>query len=618
MRIPESKIEQIRTSADIVDVVSQYVQLRKRGKNYIGLCPFHNEKTPSFTVSSEKQLFKCFGCGAGGSVITFLMDIKKISYVEAIQELADMLGIPIEYETNVDSETLTETEQMYELNTEVARFFSESLLSSNEGEFARQYFSNRKIKTSSLRAFGLGFAPQKGKLIEFLNSKKLDLNLAVTLGLLIKNDDGSFYERFSGRIIFPIFSPNGRVIAFAGRILEAKENTAKYLNSPESKIYFKSKVLYGLSHAKDEIRKTGKAILVEGYMDLISLHQSGIKNVVAVSGTSFTDEQAQLLSRYCKEIILLFDSDKAGISAALRSFEILLKYDFSISVIELPEGEDPDSFILKNGKKEFENLVNEAIGFIEYQTSIFKKNGDLDNPDKSANAINELVRLLSLVKDEIKRSLLLQAVAQKFNLRVRLLEDKLESLSRKAAKVEFREVKDEKSHSTILTDNKKLESDKVVLKIEEDLFKIMFEYDTTGKIILSEITPEEFQNENHRKLAEQVLNSIEEIGYCDASKILESVDDEEIKNLILRYSIDKHKISERWKEFYPKVTEFKVEKAIYDLIKQFKFLKIDDKISHLNNKIKELNDDEGFLLLREVRDLINYKKEIEKKYSALV
>lgn len=618
MRIPESKIEQIRTSADIVDVVSQYVQLRKRGKNYIGLCPFHNEKTPSFTVSSEKQLFKCFGCGAGGSVITFLMDIKKISYVEAIQELADMLGIPIEYETNVDSETLTETEQMYELNTEVARFFSESLLSSNEGEFARQYFSNRKIKTSSLRAFGLGFAPQKGKLIEFLNSKKLDLNLAVTLGLLIKNDDGSFYERFSGRIIFPIFSPNGRVIAFAGRILEAKENTAKYLNSPESKIYFKSKVLYGLSHAKDEIRKTGKAILVEGYMDLISLHQSGIKNVVAVSGTSFTDEQAQLLSRYCKEIILLFDSDKAGISAALRSFEILLKYDFSISVIELPEGEDPDSFILKNGKKEFENLVNEAIGFIEYQTSIFKKNGDLDNPDKSANAINELVRLLSLVKDEIKRSLLLQAVAQKFNLRVRLLEDKLESLSRKAAKVEFREVKDEKSHSTILTDNKKLESDKVVLKIEEDLFKIMFEYDTTGKIILSEITPEEFQNENHRKLAEQVLNSIEEIGYCDASKILESVDDEEIKNLILRYSIDKHKISERWKEFYPKVTEFKVEKAIYDLIKQFKFLKIDDKISHLNNKIKELNDDEGFLILREVRDLINYKKEIEKKYSALV
>ena len=332
MRIPESKIEEIRSTASIVDMISEYVQLRKRGKNYIGLCPFHNEKTPSFTVSDEKQIFHCFGCHTGGNIFKFLMEYKKISFVEAVQEVAEQLGIPLEYyESAGYEEQQSDQEMLYDINIEAAKYFLNNLLKDNEAETARVYLQKRNIKQQTIRTFGLGYTLRGWEnFVNYAKEKKIDLEKAVTLGLAGKHPDGRYYDRLPGRLIFPIFSPNGRVVAFAGRVLDPNEKGGKYINSPESIIYNKSRILYGLSFAKDEIRRLNKAIIVEGYMDLISLYQNGVKNVVAVSGTALTDEQVQLLSRYTKDVVLLFDADTAGIKASMRSIEILLKRDMEV------------------------------------------------------------------------------------------------------------------------------------------------------------------------------------------------------------------------------------------------------------------------------------------------
>ena len=442
MRIPENKIEEIRSAADIVDVISEFVQLRKRGKNFIGLCPFHSEKTPSFTVSEDKQIFHCFGCHMGGNIYKFLMEYEKISFIEAVQEVAARVGINLEYEEDTTGKE-SEQEILYEINVQAARYFSDNLLNSPEGEVARKYFVERKIKPQTMRAFGLGYALNGWEyFVEYAKTQKIDLERAIQLGLIGQQNDGRLFDKFSDRIIFPIFSANGRVIAFAGRILENREGSAKYLNSPESLIYVKGRILYGLSFAKDEIRKLDKAILVEGYMDLISLYQNGIKNVVAVSGTALTEDQVQLLSRYTKNVVLLFDADAAGIKASMRSIELLLKRDIEVKIVTLPSGEDPDSYINKYGKVEFDELIRKAQNFLEYQTAYFESQGYFEDHNKTAEAIRELVKLLALIDDELKRNLLLKSVAKKFNLREKLLETELDKTLK-------RQVKDESSRQAV-------------------------------------------------------------------------------------------------------------------------------------------------------------------------
>ncbi|MDZ7763154.1 MAG: DNA primase [Melioribacteraceae bacterium] len=308
MRIPETKIEEIRNAADIVDIISAHVQLKKRGKNFFGICPFHQEKTPSFAVNDEKQIYHCFGCGAGGNAFKFLMEYKSISFVEAVQEIAEHLGIKIEMESGLSAEAQSELEAYYETNLAAAKYFSENLIKNISGEYAKRLSEKgRKISEKTMRVFGLGFAlPGWDNFIKYAKENNIDLQNAMILGLVDKKDNGEYYDKFRNRIIYPIFSTNGRIIAFGGRILDDSEKAAKYLNSPESKVYSKKRSLYGLYHAKDEIRQLDKAILVEGYMDVIALFQGGVKNVVASSGTSLTDEQVQLLSRFTKNVVLLF------------------------------------------------------------------------------------------------------------------------------------------------------------------------------------------------------------------------------------------------------------------------------------------------------------------------
>ena len=609
MRIPEQTIDEIRNSASIVDLISTYVQLRKRGKNFIGLCPFHQEKTPSFTVSEEKQIFHCFGCHAGGNIYKFLMEYKSISFVEAVQEIAEMVGITLNFQDEEVSSAQSELEKYYELNVLAAKFFSDNLLKSEEGEIARDYLLKRNIKPQSQKIFGLGFALNGWDgFVNHAQEKKLDLEDARLLGLIDSKDGGKYYDKYRGRIIFPIFSPNGRVIAFGGRVFQGEENIAKYLNSPESTIYLKRKSLYGLYHSKDEIRKLNKAIMVEGYMDLIALYQHGIKNVVASSGTALTDDQVRLLSRYTKSVVVIFDADEAGTKAAMRSIEILLKQDFDVNVLSLPQGEDPDSFINQFGKDHFEEILRTAKNFLEFQTAQYEAEGMFENPTTEAEAIRELVKSAAFVNDELKRGLLIRSIARKFNLRERLLESELDKFLKQNAKAAQPRVqtrpKDGKAQS-----KRSSEDERTILLLERELVELLYEgeEEIIGNIF-DTILPEDFTNEKLGSLAKIVYDSYLS-GSVDTASMIDKIEDEKLKNFIMSVTLGEYQISSTWDK---RTSTGKVEKDpvkyTMDTIKKYQIIKINEQIKTNDQKIVNLGDDPEVLNLMKANDELRQEK----------
>jgi DNA primase len=595
MRISEHKIEEVRNSVNIVDIISEFIQLRKRGRNYLGLCPFHKEKTPSFTVSEDKQIYHCFGCNNGGNVFKFLMEYKSISFVEAVQELAERMGISLDFEEAL-SEKQSEQEILYDINAEVVRFYLNNLLGELEGEYARSYFENRKIKIQTIRAFGLGFAlNSRDSLLNFLISKKIDLDRALHLGLIGKSDNGKLYDKLSGRIIFPIFSPNGRVVAFAGRTLVDKPDFAKYINSPESSIYLKGRVLYGLSHSKDEIRRSNKVIIVEGYMDLISLYQNGIKNVVAVSGTALTDEQALILSRYTKNVVLLFDADTAGINASLRSIEILLKRDFDIKISTLPAGEDPDTFVNKFGMEEFKEVIKRAHNFLEFQTEYYEKQGAFNDPQKTTETIRALIKPVSLIEDELKRHVLIKNISKKFNLREKLLEKELENALK--SKVTFDQKPSVKkdpeiSNESLFDKIVKKKSSTLYFNKEVELIKFLFEgNEKILTLIFKNVDPDSLDLEIHKNIFYKILDDYEQYKIVSPSHLI-SIFDNEIQDYLRKITIEQHSISERWKETHPSVSLEQISyEWVKDLIIKIKQLQIDEQINE-NLRIIESTENE--------------------------
>ncbi len=617
MRIPEQKIEEIRSAGNIVDVISAYVQIKKRGKNYVGLCPFHQEKTPSFTVSNEKQIYHCFGCHAGGNVFKFLMEYKSISFVEAVQEIAEYLGISIKYEKGVPSEEQNEQELLYEINTLTAKYFVNNLQNTPEGEVALKYLKDRNIKPQTQKIFGLGFAfPEWEHFLHFAEENKIDLNKAQILGLLDKRVDGSLYDKLRGRIIFPIFSPNGRVIAFGGRILEAGEKAAKYINSPESIIYLKRKSLFGLFQSKEEIRKLDKAILVEGYMDLVSLYQHGIKNVVASSGTSLTEEQVQLLSRFTKNIIVLFDADPAGQKASMRSIEILLKQDFDVKVVSLPKGEDPDSYINNYGMEQFEEVIISANNFLEYQTAQYETEGLLEEPETQVKAIRELVKSAALVSDELKRNLLLKSISRKFNLREKLLESELEKFLN-LQKKKFNRVNDRKriNQVTIKNGNKISSNNQNGSKLEREIIKLLFEgVEEIVENIFDSFLPEDFYNKNYRYLAKLVYDSYKDDSIVAPAILIDKIENDELKNLVLTLSLKEESISKRHGEEYIGEDKIKADqmKYVVDIVKKIKIQRIDNKIKKIHEDIQSSSDTHNPI------ELLKLKNELQEERKTIL
>jgi DNA primase len=619
MRISENKIEEIRSAANIVDVISEYVQLRKRGKNYTGLCPFHNEKTPSFTVSEDKQIYHCFGCHSGGNVFKFIMEYDKISFIESVQEMAQRYGINIEINEEDSSGRQSDQEILYDLNTEAAKYFSDNLLKHSNGEIAREYFQKRKVKPQTMRAFGLGYSlPGWDNFVSYAQEKKLDLERAVSLGLIGQGSDGRLYDRFSGRIIFPIFSPNGRVVAFAGRILEGKDsNNAKYLNSPESIVYTKGRILYGLSFAKDDIRKLDKAILVEGYMDLISLHQAGIKNVVAVSGTALTEEQVQLLSRYTKNVVLLFDADTAGIKASMRSIELLLRKDMEIKIASLPSGEDPDSYVNNYGREKFEEVIKKAQNFLEYQSAYFEAQGMFEDASKTADAIRELMKPIAIIDDELKRSLLVKTIAKKFNLRENLLETELEktiSSTRKQVtneeRIRNRELlKKEEGNSTKTKNN----TTPVGYNLEKEIIGLLFEgNEEVIRFILNQIPVDEFMIGRHIQLAEIVYKAVENGEDIIPGSLIDKIKDEELQSYVHELVFDKYEISKNWDDIHPgDDAGINLQKTARDTVIKFKVEKINYQIAANDRKMEQSSVEE------EIHNFIKAKKDLEDRIKII-
>ena len=612
MRIPEQKIEEIRSAADIVDVISGHVHLRKRGKNFIGLCPFHQEKTPSFTVSDDKQIFHCFGCGAGGNVFKFLMDFKNISFVEAVEEMAEHVGIKIEYDSVPGDPRQNELEDLYEINVSAARIFSEILLKSSEGDVAREYLKRRNIKPQTQKIFGIGFAPLGwNNFLEYAKSGKVDLGKAKSLGLIDTNDKGEYYDKFRARVIFPIFSQNGRVVAFGGRILGNNDNVAKYLNSPESQIYSKRRTLYGLYHSKDEIRKLDRAILVEGYMDLVSLYQAGVKNAVASSGTSLTEEQVQLLSRFTKNIIILFDADPAGQKASLRSIELLLKQDFEVKVMTLPKGEDPDSYIIKFGREKFDEEVLRAKNFVEYQSAQFEEQGKFEDPAEMTKAIREIVRTLALVNDELKRNLLVKTVAKKFNLREKLIESELNSFLAQKSGTRVFKAEQQGSAPVQYTGQLDLTSKSAIENpYEKELVRLLFSGDEAIiAYIFDNIGVENYTDPKLAGLFEIVHNGYNESRISPAY-LIDKIEDEELRGYILDLTLTDDTISRRWDDIS---YTGKIEKDSFEYaagtVRNFLISRIDQQIKEKNSIISGHKDERLHIeLMTQIKELQEERK----------
>lgn len=406
--ISQRSIELIIATAQVDDVIQDYVSLKRRGVNMIGLCPFHDEKTPSFTVSPSKNIYKCFGCGKGGDSVRFLMDHDAMSYPEALRHLAGRYNIEIE-ETQVSEEYQAEkqlADSLYLINKFANDTYTHNLQETQEGRaIGRSYFKERGFNDQTIKEFELGYALAKGDdLSKKIVDKSYNIDLARSLGLINKSN----YDFFRDRVTFPIHNLSGKIIGFGARTLKTDKKIPKYLNSPESEIYNKRKSLYGIFQAKTSIRKEDACYLVEGYTDVISLHQAGIHNVVASSGTSLTTDQVRLIKRYSQNIFILYDGDLAGIKAAMRGMDIILEQDMNVRIVLLPEGEDPDSFIQNNGESGFSDYVSQhAKDFILFKTELISQEAAND-PIKKTALLKDIISTIAKIRDPLKRSVYVQ------------------------------------------------------------------------------------------------------------------------------------------------------------------------------------------------------------------
>ena len=407
-RIDQDTVNRILDATDIVDVVSDFVKLKRRGANYIGLCPFHNERTPSFSVSKAKGLCKCFSCGKGGSAVSFLMELEQLSYVEALRYLARKYNIEIkEHElTDAEREAISERESLLAANQFALTVFEENLTQNPDGiAIGLSYFRERGINDQAIKKFHLGYALEsRDAFYQKAIKQGYNEKFLIETGLCSKNDRGMVFDKFRGRVIYPVFSVSGKVVAFGGRTLRNDKTVAKYVNSPESIIYSKSHELYGLYQAKQSIVRSNKCYLVEGYMDVISMSQTGIENVVASSGTSLTDGQIRLIHRFTENVTVIYDSDPAGIKASLRGIDMLLSEGMKIKVLLLPEGDDPDSFSQSHTLEEIEQYIKDnETDFIRFKTRILLEGAEND-PIKRSEVISDIVKSIACIPNNIDRA----------------------------------------------------------------------------------------------------------------------------------------------------------------------------------------------------------------------
>ena len=419
-RISEQTIEKVRSNSDIVEIVQSYVQIKQRGRNFFGVCPFHNEKTPSFSVNPDKQIFKCFGCGIGGGVINFIMEIEKLEFKDSIIFLAEHSGIEIELDQSYKGSNDL-TQQLFKIHDEANKIFI-SNFNTDKGKLIYKHLLDRGLTLETIKTFNLGYSINiKDQLLKYCQNKEYTSDALKKSGLFVETKQG-YIDRFKGRIIFPIHNPTGKTIAFSGRAID-NDKIAKYVNSPETPIYHKSNVLYGLHESKHHIRTLKSVVVVEGYFDYLQLFQSGIKNIVAISGTAFTEKHAQLLRRYTNNIFLAYDGDSAGISAAIKAGYILLKHGHNPKITNIPKDVDPDDWVLNEGPEPFKKSLQESSNIIDFHM----RNSQFDTDTESGkfNFIEESLNEISQITDAVYRELQVKSLSSISNVSESSITEKL-------------------------------------------------------------------------------------------------------------------------------------------------------------------------------------------------
>ena len=643
--IDHATIERILDAADISDVVSDFVTLRKRGVNQLGLCPFHNEKTPSFTVSSAKGIFKCFGCGKGGNSVNFIMEHENLTYPEALKWLARKYNIEIveKEETEEQKQQKDDRESMMIVSSFAQKYFTRYLWDENEGRtIGLSYFRERSFRDDILKKFDVGFAPDgKTPFTEAAQKEGYKIDFLEKTGLTIKRDDW-MRDRFAGRIMFPIHNIAGRVIAFGGRILKEDKKIAKYLNSPESDIYHKGRVLYGIFQAKREISKTDKCYLVEGYTDVLSMHQAGIDNVVASSGTALTPDQIRMVKRFTPNITIIYDGDEAGIKASLRGIDLVLEEGMNVKVLLLPQGEDPDSFAKKMGATGYLEYIKEnEADFIQFKTRLLLKDTEND-PIKKAGLISNVIRSVSVIPDAITRSVYIKECSRLLGVNEEILYTEVRKQKVKQSeefrKKEFREkakkatskpepAKEVKPSQFLVEE---LEFLRFLLKhCNAPLFELEGDDDnepemiSVGEFMIQELEADDLVSENplFQKMFYEV-SSILDKKDIDTWKYFTQHPDSVISQLATDLLSEKYIESKRWAKAgaFMEREEDILEVLIPKIINEYKFRKIKVLQAEIEKGINIASDikdyDKVFDLLSTMTNLKKVEKELADKLGS--
>ncbi|WP_426669082.1 DNA primase [Mucilaginibacter sp. McL0603] len=566
--ITKPTIDRIMEAIDIVEVVGEFVQLKKRGANYVGLSPFANERTPSFTVSPAKGIFKDFSSGKGGSAVTFLMELEKFTYPEALKWLAKKYGIEVEetVEASENKEEELRRESLMIVSAYAAKFFHESLLDTDEGKnIGLSYFKERGFSNDTIKKFELGYSPDQWEAFTGQALKDgYQEEFLVESGLSVKRDNGSLYDRYRGRVMFPIHGFTGRVIAFGGRTLKTDKNVPKYVNSPESEIYHKSNVLYGLYFAKKAIRDEDNCYLVEGYADVLSVHQAGIENVVASSGTSLTIEQIRLIGRFTKNITILYDGDAAGIKASLRGLDMILEEGLNVKVVLFPDGHDPDSYVRSVGTNAFKTHIDKnRKDFILYKTDILLKEAGTD-PIKRADVIREVVESIAKIPDSIKASVFIKDCSHLLQIDERALLSELNKMRMAKAKKDSQQQATKQAEADYYTAAEEISPEKPVKEDftqEKEIIRLLLLYGSKmidwdgiantyiGPFMVAELSDVDFEHEPSKKFMELYSKEVEN-GVLPDEQFFIHYPDKEIVDLSVTLIATKYTLSENWYEMH--------------------------------------------------------------------
>lgn len=575
-----------------MDVVSDYVTLRRSGKNYMGLCPFHDEKTPSFSVNPEKQIFHCFGCGKGGSVFTFLMEHENVTFVEAVHHIARRLHITIP-ETQGEREAGSEAESLARVTRFAARFFHDRLLNSDRESVVRQYAERRGLSEETIKSFGLGYAPDSwNDLLSAAREKGIGADWLVKAGLA-KTGEQRTYDAFRKRLIFPIQAPSGRVVGFGGRAL-SDEDQPKYLNSPESPIYRKSQVLYGLYQARDSLRRQGQALVVEGYMDLLGLHEQGIHGVVALCGTALTREQARLLARYGQQAYLVYDSDQAGVRATWRAIEPLVESGLWTRIVRLPEDYDPDSYVREHGPDGFMKLVEQAdslADFMGYHANL-QAAGDRDE------VFRTLAGLIRKTTNLVHREMYREEAERRFPALQGLLASELRRPSGPGGPDgsggSGAGGRDRQATSTAAA----RDGDE---RVERDLVQLMLSDRSIAELVEGQLEPQDFKYPLYRRIVEQCLFGLGG-GSHDLSGLVDTIGDEEAARVItelINTSDSGVHLEQRARDHIVRIKQKRLKESMARLMEQIKQMETGGRSSELNDAMAtymELKQQEKVLL----------------------